>query len=263
MKMRSRLYLLLMVALLSVRMMAQIPDRPNPPRLVNDLAGVINDRSAMEDTLEAFARNTSKQIVVVTVSDLGGYDKADYAQRLGQKWGVGNKKYNSGVVILVKPKTQDSNGQAFIATGYGLEGALPDALCFRIVNQEMIPYFKKGDYSGGIWAALHVLMPLAKGDIDVETYMDDGDDEIGTAIGLLAFVLFIGFLIYTVNRNQNGGGSGKIRNDQSTRTFGPIFFGPGWGSGSGFGGSSGGGFCGGFGGFGGGSFGGGGAGGSW
>ena len=92
MKMRSRLYLLLMVALLSVRMMAQIPDRPNPPRLVNDLAGVINDRSAMEDTLEAFARNTSNQIVVVTVSDLGGNDKADYAQRLGQKWGVGNKK---------------------------------------------------------------------------------------------------------------------------------------------------------------------------
>ena len=85
MKMRSRLYLLLMVALLSVRMMAQIPDRPNPPRLVNDLARVINDRSAMEDTLEAFARNTSNQIVVVTVSDLGGYDKADYAQRLGQK----------------------------------------------------------------------------------------------------------------------------------------------------------------------------------
>jgi uncharacterized protein len=106
---------------------AQIPDRPVPPRLVNDFANVLSqiESAQLEDTLVQFARTTSTQIVVVTIPDLEGNDPGDYAFRLGEKWGVGQKDKDNGIVILVKPKQGNSKGQVFIATGYGLEGFCP------------------------------------------------------------------------------------------------------------------------------------------
>lgn len=243
-----------------------IPEKPNPPRLVNDFAGIIPDAQAMEDTLERFARETSNQIVVVTVNDLGDYDKADFAQRLGQKWGVGNKKYNNGIIVLVKPKNS-TNGQAFIATGYGMEGPLPDALCTRIARNEMVPFFKDNDYSGGIWAALHKLMPIAKGEINEETYMNEDDDVVGIFVFIL--IMFIIILIASVyhDKNRGGGnrGGGRRRNGIDdiieAATWGALLnSGSRHSHGGGFGSS---GSFGGFGGFGGGSFGGGGGGASW
>lgn len=90
MKIKSAL-LTLMVLLATIGTFAQIPDKPNPPKLVNDFAGILPDANIMEDSLEEFARKTSNQIVVVTINDLEGLDKADFAQQLGQKWGVGGK----------------------------------------------------------------------------------------------------------------------------------------------------------------------------
>ena len=244
-----------------------IPEKPNPPRLVNDFAGIIPDAQAMEDTLERFARETSNQIVVVTVNDLGDYDKADFAQRLGQKWGVGNKKYNNGIIVLVKPKNS-TNGQAFIATGYGMEGPLPDALCTRIARNEMVPFFKENDYSGGIWAALHKLMPIAKGEINEETYMNEDDDEGAAAIIIFVALFLFVLLIGSINKDKNnrGGGGGRRRKNGiddiiEAATWGALLnSGSRHSHGGGFGSS---GSFGGFGGFGSGSFGGGGGGASW
>ena len=89
---------------LSFTAFCEIPDRSNPPRLVNDFAGVLNadERNQLENTLEQFARQTSTQIVIVTVSDLEGYEPVDYAVRLGEKWGVGQKDKDNGLVILLK-----------------------------------------------------------------------------------------------------------------------------------------------------------------
>ena len=246
-----------------------IPEKPNPPRLVNDFAGIIPDAQAMEDTLERFARETSNQIVVVTVNDLGDYDKADFAQRLGQKWGVGNKKYNNGIIVLVKPKNS-TNGQAFIATGYGMEGPLPDALCTRIARNEMVPFFKENDYSSGIWAALHKLMPIAKGEINEETYMNEEDD-VGVGIFVFILIMFIIILIASVYHDKNSGGGKGGGGRRGRNGIDDIIEAATWGAllnsgsrhshGGGFGSS--GSFGGGFGGFGGGSFGGGGGGASW
>ncbi len=243
-----------------------IPKRATPPQLVNDFAGIIPDAQAMEDSLERFARETSNQIVVVTVNDLGDYDKAEFAQQLGQKWGVGNKKYNNGIIILVKPKN-NTNGEVFIATGYGMEGPLPDALCSRIARNEMVPFFKDNDYSGGIWAALHKLMPIAKGEFDEETYMNEEDDEGAAAIIIFVALFLFVLLIGSINKDKNnrGGGGGRRRKNGiddviEAATWGAILgsgsrhHGGGFGSGGSFGG---------FGGFGGGSFGGGGGGASW
>lgn len=233
-----------------------IPDKPNPPRLVNDFAQILSpdELQSLESKLVAFNDSTSVQIAVVIVPTLGGYEKADYAQQLGQKWGVGGSKFNNGFVILVKPKTASENGEAFIATGYGVEGSVPDATALDIVENEMIPHFKQNDYYGGINAATDVLMSLVKGEFSADSY---SKKKKGTsAIFILIIIIVIIFLISRNNNNHHtinrSGGGGLL--------FFPWMMGGGGSSG---GGGFGGGGGGGFGGFGGGGFGGGGAGGSW
>lgn len=254
--------------LLAMTVMAQVPARPDPPRLVNDLAGVLTKQQAawLEDSLARFDRRTSNQVAIVTIDDLGGLDPAMMAYEIGQRWQVGTAEDNNGIVILVKPKTAGSPGRAFIATGYGLEGALPDATCKMIVEREMIPHFKQGDYFGGIAAAVAVVCPIAAGEYSKERYEKDSGNSLIAAFAGLFGALLIFFIIVKVTGKSGGGGKGN----SGTGTFGPggIFIGGlplgGFGSHRGSRGSDFGGFGdGGFGGFGGGSFGGGGAGGSW
>lgn len=243
-----------------------IPQRPEPARLVNDLAGLFSSSQTehLERMLVAFDDSTSNQIAVVTVADLEGYDAAEYATRIGLDWGVGSEKFDNGVVILVKPKTT-SSGQVFIAVGYGLEGAIPDAYAKRIINNEMIPHFMQNDYFGGVYKACEIIMKLASGEI---SEMREYEEDDSGAYIVLAFFILLLILFIIASKNSNGGGNGG---NGGRRVYtGPIItigddFGT-WGSprgGGGFGGGFSGGFGGGFGGFGGGSFGGGGAGGSW
>lgn len=239
-----------------------IPDRPEPARLVNDLAGVFSasQTSGLENMLVAFDDSTSNQITVVTVNDLEGYDPAEFATKIGLDWGVGSSEFNNGVVVLVKPKTAGSGGKVFIAVGYGLEGAIPDAYAKRIITNEMIPRFMENDYFGGVSSACQTLMKLASGEISEPQEEEIGEDDIA-AIAMTLFFIFI--IILAVIALSKGGGNNSGNGGRRIYT-GPIItsgrnYGGGWSSGGSFGG----GFGGGFGGFGGGSFGGGGAGGSW
>ncbi len=258
--MHKRLFvaMLTLIIMSALPVRGQVPDVPNPPRLVNDFAGIFSSLQVkmLEDSLVAFDKKTSNQIAIVTLDDLGGMDAAQMATEIGIKWEVGGKD-NNGVVILIKPKNS-TRGEAFIATGYGLEGALPDATCHMIVNREMIPYFKKGDYWSGVNAALAVIKPIAAGEYSKEQYEEDASGKVWM-FGLLAIIV-IG-MIAIMSRSGRGGNGG---NNSGTMGSGGIFFGGFPIGGFGHGGSSGGGFSsGGFGGFGGGDFGGGGAGGSW
>ena len=260
----GRLTAILLLCLTVLTVTAQVPPRPNPPRLVNDFAGILGDCQWLEDSLEKIAMETSNQICVVTMDDFGDYDKAWMAYSIGQEWGVGKKGNDNGVVILIKPKTAHSKGEAFIAPGYGLEGVITDATSTRIVNNEMIPYFKENDYLGGVWAGAQVVRDLATGEYNEEDYaqQDDGGDAL---FALIMFILIFAFFMYIAhNSNQGNGGN---RNNGDTGTWGgPIIFtsGSDWGRGGSWGsGGSWGGGGGGWGGFGGGSFGGGGGGGSW
>ena len=257
-----RMTTVLLLCFAALTTTAQVPPKPDPPRLVNDFAGILGDCQWLEDSLEKIAMETSNQICVVTMDDLGGYDKAMMAYSIGQQWGVGTQRYRNGVVILIKPKTADSKGDAFIATGYGLEGGITDAACRRIVDQEMIPRFKENDYLGGVWAGAQVVRDLAIGEYNEEDYAsEDGDDAL---LGLILFIVIMALFFYLASKSNGGNGN---RNNRDTGTWGgPIIFtsGSDWGRGGsswGGGGSFGGG--GGWGGFGGGSFGGGGGGGSW
>ncbi|MFZ0471435.1 MAG: TPM domain-containing protein, partial [Bacteroidales bacterium] len=119
--------------------------RPDPPRLVNDFAGVLSssELQSLENKLVAFNDSTSNQIAVVIVNDLQGYDKSEFAYKVAKDWGVGQADFNNGLLVLVKTKTDESLGQIFIATGYGLEGAIPDLACADIIDREMVPHFRE------------------------------------------------------------------------------------------------------------------------
>lgn len=252
--------------LISAHLAAQdIPAPPNPPRLVNDFAQILSadEVNALERHLVNYNDTTSTQILVVTVKDLGGYDASDFAFRLGEQWGVGKKGSNNGVVILVKPKIGNSNGKAFIATGYGLEGVIPDALAKRIVEQEMIPFFKQDDYYGGIKQAIQTIMGLASGQYTADQYT-------GKQEGSWIFIVIVIIILLAIFRSRgnstnigSGGSSGSLWTALWLASMANRSHGGSWGGFSGGSGGFGGGGGGGFGGFGGGSFGGGGAGGSW
>lgn len=246
-----------------------IPEKPVPPRLVNDFAGMFTASEAerLEQKLVAFNDSTSTQISIVTVKSLDGYDKADYAQRLAEKWGIGQKGRDNGILILVKPKTADSNGQVQIAQGYGLEGAIPDLTCGEIVDNEILPAFRNGDIYGGLDKATSTLMSLARGEFTAAEYGKKAGKNSKQAPGGAIAVIFIILFIFLISRGGGGGRNRRITTGGLPFWLLMGMLGSGGGSHrGGWGGSSGGfggGGGGGFGGFGGGSFGGGGAGGSW
>jgi uncharacterized protein len=197
-------------------------------------------------------------------------DKAQFAIELGELWGVGQAKEDNGIVVLIKIKTPESKGEAFIAVGRGLEGAIPDAIALEIIEREMIPQFRNNNYGAGIQSGVKVLMDLARGEYNSASYSSHKSLSGGTVlfivfgiIGVIAIALSIRvfqvrryarinnlafWVAWALLNNVNRYHQGSWQDFNRGR--------------GGFGGWSGGG-GGGFGGFGGGSFGGGGAGGSW
>lgn len=271
-KMIRKTFLLIQAVLLSLLVTAQIPDKPNPPKLVNDFAGILSQEevSQMEATLVEFAQQTSTQIVVVTVTDLQGYEPSDFAIRISNKWGIGQKDKNNGLLVLLKPKQGNSKGEVFIATGYGMEGVLPDGLLNgKIIDHEMIPKFKQNDYYGGLMNGLNIIMDISRGEYTAAQYQQKLTEKNGSALPVIIIFVLI-FIIFPILRKRNNRFyqpgkdlpfwiamsmlSGRNRHKGMFDDFNS-----GSGGFGGFGGDSGGGF----GGFGGGSFGGGGAGGSW
>lgn len=231
-----------------------IPNRPSPPRLVNDFVGVLSstERSQLEQKLRLYNDSTSSQITIVIVRTTEPYPIGDFAFQVGRKWGVGQKGKNNGLVLAWATQTR----KVFIATGYGLEGAIPDAIAKRIITNTITPAFKQEQYYQGLDAATTEIIRRAQGEYKAEPEAD-GEGGGGFFIILLIFLV----VLFFISRRGGGGGNNRSRGGGF---FPPIFFPTstfsGWGS-SGGGGGGGGGSD--FGGFGGGSFGGGGAGGDY
>lgn len=246
--------------LLSSTLIAQkndIPQQPSPERLVNNLSKQFPDflskseENQLEAKLEAFATETSNQIVIVIVDDISGYEPWEFATRLGEQWGVGQAKEDNGIVILIKPTGGKNDRKFHIAIGKGLEGAIPDATSFKVQETELLPYLKTGEYYKALDQTTTVLMKLAKGEYNSKEYNKQKKSNKGLIKAILIIIfIFIFFIIRFKNGGNGGGGNGY------TMGAAGMFMGSrGFGGGS----SSGGGF----GGFGGGGFGGGGSGGSW
>ena len=219
------------------------------------------EERALSVRLASYADTTSTQIVIVTLPSLDGAAASDYAVELGRRWGVGQAGYNNGVVILISREDR----QVFIATGYGLEGSIPDAVASRIYRNVLVPHFRQGRFYGGLSQAVDALMLAAAGEFEAS---QSGRESGGINVALIVVLAILVVFIVIALRDARGGGDGGVRPPRRRRHYGepPIIIlgGPGFGRRTG-GWSGGGGFGGGLGGFGGGggSFGGGGAGGGW
>ncbi len=228
---------------------------PAPARLVNDFAGVLTpeQREVLEQKLVRFDDSTSSQIAVVIVQTMEGREIVETGTEIIRNWGVGGKKNNNGVVLLVA----FGDRKIGISTGYGLEKALPDIVCQQIIDLEMKPYFKGQDYYGGLDRGTDAIMQATRGEFTAPKNYHKKKEGMG--IGFIIMFIIILIILSSIKR----GGGGSFMSRRGYRGFdGPFFFPTHWGGGgsSGGGGWSGGG---GFGGFGGGSGGGGGASGGW
>lgn len=229
---------------------------PPPPNHFNDFARMVRPETAakLNRDLAAFERETSNQILVAIYPRLQSASSVDdYAVRVAQSWKVGNKTRDNGAVLFVFQESRD----LWITTGYGLEGALPDALAKRIIENEIIPRFRAGDFEAGLTAGVNAMMAAARGEYrgTGRTVADaSGSNAPG---GSVMFLVVLAFIILASLR-----GASRRQTIYGRRGPRTVWMNPGgWGGrgGGGWGGGGGGGtFSGG-----GGSFGGGGAGGKW
>ena len=234
----------------------ELPKSTN--KLVNDFAGILtgDQISALESKLVSFDDSTSNQITIITIKDLQGYDVADFAVKLGNEWGVGQKTKKNGIVFLIAPNER----KVTIQTGYGLEPVLPDIIAGRIIREQVAPAFRNGNYYEGIDNAVNAIMLYTRAEFQAEPEADDSYVLLFIILGFIILLLLFAYF----TRNMQSHSRQIIRGGGRSWNNGGDFWGGGWGGGSWGGGSSGGGSSGGgFGGFGGGSFGGGGASGSW
>ena len=251
-----RRFCIIFVLLLGCRLFAQEVIPPAPTAYLNDYAHVISAGtvSQLNSTLESFERQTSEQILVAIYPKMESDSSIeDYTVRVARDWKVGQKDKNNGAVLFVF--VQDH--KVYLQVGYGLEGVLPDALCKRIISEQITPRFNASDFDGGLTAGVQSILAATQGEYKGTgaTAADSRTmhESIGPFFKLGFIVLIIIIIIFTR-------GSGMflpwllLSSGGSSRSWG----GGGFSSGGGFSGGGGGGFSGG-----GGSFGGGGAGGSW
>jgi uncharacterized protein len=230
-------------------------EKPNPPSLVVDRADVLaqHDEANLKKFLETLDDSSSNQICVVTIPSLNNAPIEDVAVQTFRAWGIGNKKTNNGILLLVAINDR----KARIEVGYGLEGAIPDVVAKDIIRNNLAPAFKQQNYIGGITAAVNSLSKAAVGEYKVKRKKDK---DSGNGIGAFIFIVII--IIVILANIGRGGGNGGYRRRSNLDMIAPLLFNTGgWGGGGNGGWSGGGGSS--WGGFGGGSSGGGGASGDW
>jgi uncharacterized protein len=262
---RAASALLILLLILASSALASGPKFPPLTGRVVDDAGVLDSwtQSELTDMLASHEGATGEQVVVVTLPSLQGYTIEDYGYQLGRHWGIGPKGANNGALLIVAPKEH----KVRIEVGYGLEGTLTDAISATIIQNYILPSFKRGDYNAGVLAGTTSILSVLGGNSpsigQPATSVGEGQfagsnkslfnppDHLASAVLALFFLIpLIGTLLLLV---------AFIRSGQKVQWGGSNS----WDSAGGFGGgSSSGGGGGGFSG-GGGSFGGGGASGSW
>lgn len=280
---------LLGIWILSVSVACAAITVPPNDGFVTDTAGILTSqqKSDLDSVLQQYKDQTSNEIAVVILPDLGGEAIEDVGLQIGRQWGIGSSEKNNGILMLI-----DYGGHTVrFDVGYGLEGAVPDIVAKGIIDTDIVPNFRDAKYFEGISAAIDSLKKHIGGEYTADRYVvsDEGSPFVG-AIFLIAFLLlqWLGSVLGRTKSWWLGGVLGGIGGLLLALIFGwwlwlPILIplgllldyfvsknyksrsatrwwaGGGWGPGGGFGGGRGGGF----GGFGGGGFGGGGASGRW
>jgi len=245
----TRLALLILLLLWASSALAAEPKFPPLTGRVVDEAGVLNPstQSELTEMLAGHERATGEQVVVVTLASLQGYSIEDFGYQLGRNWGIGQKDKNTGTLLVVAPNEH----KVRIEVGYGLEGKLTDAVSRTIIERDILPAFRRGDFNAGVTAGTKSILAVLGGGSPVGSASGDNSNASPSGLGTAALFLlvFVVLLIRSAFRRP----AGIYRRVGRGYGFGGY---PGddfIGSGGGGGGFSGGG----------GSFGGGGASGSW
>ena len=154
---------------------------------VTDAADVLtlDQETKLQNLLRQYSQQTSNEIAIAILPELAGEPIADAAVTIGRKWGVGKAKQNNGVLILVGYKEQE----VFIAPGYGLEATLPDLVVKGVIERDMIPMFREGDYAGGLEAGISSIMKHASGEFTESRYETDG------SLGFFPWIIFLFFIV--------------------------------------------------------------------
>jgi len=230
-----RLFLTLLTAVvLLLPFTAVALDVPPATGYVNDRAGLISSstRLKLEHFLENFEKSDSTQIAVLTIPSLEGESLEGYSLKVAEQWGIGQKGKDNGALLLIAKAER----KVRIEVGYGLEGRLTDLLAGRIIDYEITPRFKQGDFDGGVIAGVAAMAEAVRGEYQGTGHT--GRTKRGTPWGILALLLFFGPILTIFGGRR-----------RPHRRGGFWIGGPPFGGGGGFGG---GGFSGGGGGFGGG-----------
>jgi len=203
---------------------------PQPQGRVSDYTSTLTDSQikALERTLAAFEQETTNQIAVLVIPTLGGDSLEDYSIRLAEKWQIGQKGRDNGVILLVAMQDRKMR----IEVGYGLEGALPDSLTGDIIRQVIAPRFRQGKFFEGIQAGVKAIIAATKGEYRATGRRARSKQD--RSIVSLLWPLFIFFIFIPALLN-----SFRRRRHYSRRRGGLFIGGPFW-WGGGFGGASGG-----------------------
>ncbi len=254
---------------------------------VTDTAGILTpaQKSAIDDELLSYKNQTSNEIAIVILPNLDGGTIEDIGLQIGRKWGIGSEGKDNGILMLIDYEGREVR----FDVGYGLEGAVPDIVAKGIIDKDIVPNFRNGEYAAGIAAAIESLKGHIAGEFTADRYEATQDTPVPGIVFLFA-LLFLQWVVSVLGRTKSwwlGGVFGGVGGMVGALLLGwwlliPILIplglildfivsknfhsrgktrwwaGGGWGPGGGFGGGSGG-----FGGFGGGGFGGGGASGRW
>jgi uncharacterized protein len=255
----------ILLAALSVVLAAPAFAAPTYPDLVGritDQAGLLSpeEKADIERSLADLEQTSTDQIAVVTVKSLDGYPIEDYGIGLARKWGIGQKGKDNGILLIVAPNDR----KVRIEVGRRLEPYMTDTMSALIIQNAILPKFRRGDYAGGIKDAVRDIKTVVLGDPEEVKRRAEGsrtpENDPTAMVHLLVFFLIIAFIMWINYRNARAMGAGMP--DEQRRRRGGIVIIPGgsgsWGGGWSGGGGGGGGWSGG-----GGSFGGGGASGSW
>src|SRR5690606_19651031 len=198
---KIKLYVVIVSVLTAVGLLQAQEFPPTPNKLVNDYTQTLStaEMQHLERKLVAFDDSTSTQIAVVMMQSTGQYDIADYGVRLAQQWGIGGKEHDNGILLLVAL----GDRAVTIQTGYGVEGAVPDAIAYRIIENEIKPAFRQGDYFTGIDRATDALIAYTKGEYQASPRKEGG------GVGSLVLILII--MVVIIALFSRGGGRGGCR----------------------------------------------------
>lgn len=205
-------------------------------------------RYQLTEMLQQQEKDTSNQIVVVTLPDLQGLTIEEYGYQLGRHWKIGQKDKDNGALLIVAPAEREVR----IEVGYGLEGALTDALSSNIIHTKILPQFRNGNFDGGVTAGVESIIAAIKNEYVAESTETNENRRLALLVGI--FLLFVMLQIFGASVLGAPAGGSNYRRGRYGGYYGGGGFGGGYGGGGGFGGGFGGG---------GGGFGGGGASGGW